>query len=179
MARKILLPLTTLVAAGAIAVGSGATFNATTGNTISAVTSGTLTHSNSKADQAIFNLTNMKPGDVLNGTLTLTNTGSLPAAFSLVEVKSNNAFGPTTNLGANLTLEIVDTTTSTTVYNGTFGGLVDGAKTSIGTWPAGAAHNFRFTVKLNQDAPNADQGKTADAIYQWESVQLSGETFDQ
>jgi spore coat-associated protein N len=178
MARKILLPLTTLVAAGAIAVGSGATFNATTGNTISAVTSGTLTHSNSKADQAVFNLTDMKPGDVLNGSLTLTNTGSLPAAFSLVEVTSNNAFGPTTT-GANLSLEIVDTTAGTTVYNGTFGGLVDGAKTSIGTWESGDAHSFRFTVKLNQDAPNTDQGKTADAVYQWESVQLSGETFDQ
>jgi hypothetical protein len=172
--RKLLVPLATLVAAGAIAVGSGATFTSTTGNTISAVTAGTLTHSNSKADQAIFNLSNMKPGDTVNGTLTLTNTGSLPAAFSLTEVSSTNAF-----TGSNLTLDIVDTTTSTTVYSGTFGGLTDGAKNALGTWAAGSAHVYKFSVKLSKDAPNADQGKTADAVYKWDSVQLDGETSDQ
>src|SRR5690349_12853036 len=102
-ARKILVPLATLVAAGAVAVGSGATFTSTSGNTISAVTAGTLTQSNSKADQAIFSLTNLKPGDVLNGSLTLTNTGSLPGRFSLTEVSSANTFA-----GSNLTLDIVD-----------------------------------------------------------------------
>jgi hypothetical protein len=33
MNRKILLPLATLLAAGAVAVGSGATFTSTSGNT--------------------------------------------------------------------------------------------------------------------------------------------------
>jgi hypothetical protein len=174
---KILLPLTTVLAAGAIAVGSGATFSSTSGNTISSVTAGTLTHSNSKADQAIFNLKDMKPGDVLNGTLTLKNTGSLPAAFSLTEVKSNNAFGGTN--GANLTLDIVDTTTSKTVYSGAFGGLVDGAKSDLGTWASGDSHVFKFTVKLIQDAPNTDQGKVADAVYAWDSVQTDAQTFNQ
>jgi len=171
---KILLPLATLLAAGAIAVGSGATFTSTTGNTISSVTAGTLTHTNSKADQAIFTLTNLKPGDVLNGTLTLTNTGSLAAAFSLTEVSSTNGFA-----GNNLTLDIVDTTTGANVYSGTFGGLTDGAKNDLGTWASGAAHTFKFTVKLNQDTPNSDQGKTAGAVYSWSSVQLSGETTNQ
>jgi spore coat-associated protein N len=172
--RKLLLPLATLVAAGAIAVGSGASFSSTTGNTISAVTSGTLTHSNSKADQAIFNLSNLKPGDTLNGSLTLTNTGSLAAAFSLTEVSSTNAF-----TGSNLTLDIIDTTAGTTVYTGTFGGLTDGAKTDLGTFPAGAAHVFKFVVKLGQDTTNADQAKTASAVYSWSSVQLNGDTTNQ
>ncbi|MET3962859.1 spore coat-associated protein N [Marmoricola sp. OAE513] len=171
---KVLVPLATLLAAGAIAVGSGATFNSTTGNTISAVTAGTLTHTNSKADAAIFNLTNMKPGDVLNGTLTLTNTGSLPAAFSLMETSSSNGFA-----GSNLTLDIVDTTTGTNVFSGTFGALADDAKLELGTWASNAAHTFKFTVKLNQDTPNTDQGKTAGATYRWSSVQLAGDTFNQ
>lgn len=174
MNRKILLPLATLLAAGAIAVGSGATFNSTTGNTISAVTAGSLTHTNSKADQAIFNLANMKPGDVLNGTLTLTNTGSLPATFSLTEVSSANSFA-----GSNLTLDIVDTTTGANVYSGSFGGLADGVKTPLGDWAAGAAHAFKFTVKLDQNTPNTDQGKTANAVYSWTSVQRNGETTNQ
>ena len=78
--RKVLVPLTTVLVAGAVAVGSGATFTSTTDNTISSVTSGTLTHTNSKDRAAIFNLpANLKPGDVVNGTVTITNTGSLPA----------------------------------------------------------------------------------------------------
>ena len=175
MARsKILIPLTTVLAAGAVAVGSGATFTSTSGNTISSVTSGTLTQSNSKDNKAIFSLTNLKPGDTLNGTLTLTNTGSLAADFSLTEVSSSNAFS-----GSNLTLEIVDTTANTTVYSGTFGGLTDGTKNSLGTWAAGSAHVFKFTVKLSQDATNAEQGKTAGAVYAWDSVQTSGTTYDQ
>jgi len=174
MNRKILLPLATVVAAGAIAVGSGASFSSTTGNTISAVTAGSLAQTNSKAGAAIFTIPNMKPGDTVNGSLTLTNTGTLPADFSLTEASSSNTFG-----GSDLTLDIVDVTTSTTVYTGTFGGLADGVKNALGTWAPGAAHNFRFTVKLSQDAPNTDQGKTAGATYTWDSVQLSGTTTEQ
>jgi hypothetical protein len=174
MNRKVLVPLATVLVAGSIAVGSGATFNAETGNTISSVTSGSLKHTNSKAGKAIFDLTNMKPGDTLNGTLTLTNTGSLPATFSLTEQSSTNAFS-----GENLKLKIVDTTDSKTVYNGTFGGLVDGAKQPLGEWAAGAAHSFTFTVTLDQAATNDEQGKTASAVYAWDSVQLAGTTYEQ
>ncbi len=172
--KKILVPLATLVAAGAIAVGSGATFTSQSNNTISAVTSGTLTHSNSKDNAAIFNLTNMKPGDVLNGALAITNTGSLPAAFSLTEVSSTNGF-----TGSNLNLKITNNTTSQTVYNGTFGGLVDGTKNDLGTIQPGVVNNFTFTVTLADTTPNADQGKTANASYQWDSIQLPAETFNQ
>ena len=172
--RKVLVPLATVLAAGAVAVGSGATFSSTSGNTISAVTSGTLTQSNSKANAAIFNLADMKPGDTLNGTLTITNTGSLPATFSLTEVSSANGF-----TGENLKLTITNTTTNAQVYSGTFGGLEDGAAEDLGVIQNGVANNFRFTVVLDQNTPNGDQGKTASAVYQWDSVQLAAETFNQ
>lgn len=172
--RKVLVPLATVLAAGAVAVGSGATFNSTSGNTISAVTSGTLTQANSKANAAIFNLVDMKPGDTLNGTLTITNTGSLPATFSLTEVSSANGF-----TGENLKLTITNTTTNTQVYSGTFGGLKDGAANDLGVVAKGVANNFRFTVVLDQNTPNDDQGKTASAVYKWDSVQLAAETFNQ
>lgn len=173
--NKILVPLTTVLVAGAIAVGSGATFSSSTGNTISSVTSGSLKQTNSKDGKAIFTLDNMKPGDTVNGTLTLKNTGTLPADFSLTEVASSNGF-----TASNLTLQIVDTATpDTSVYSGTFGGLTDGAKNTLGTWAAGEAHTYRFTVKLDGDTPNDDQGKTAGATFAWDSVQAQGETFDQ
>jgi spore coat-associated protein N len=172
--KKILLPLATLVAAGAIAVGSGATFTSTSANTISSVTAGSLTQSNSKANAAIFNLTNIKPGDVVNGSLTIKNTGTLPATFSLTETASTNTF-----TAANLTLDITNTTTGTKVWSGTFGDLVDGTKNPLGLVDAGASNVYTFSAKLAATTPNADQGKTASAAFQWDSVQADATTTNQ
>jgi len=172
--KKILLPLATLVAAGAIAVGSGATFTSTSANTISSVTAGTLTQSNSKANAAIFDLTNIKPGDVVNGSLTIKNTGSLPATFSLTETASTNTF-----TGANLTLVITNTTAHKVVYSGTFGGLADGIKNDLGLVAPAASNDYTFSVKLDASTPNADQGKTASAAYQWDSIQADATTTNQ
>ncbi len=172
--KTILLPLATLVAAGAIAVGSGATFTSTSANTISSVTSGTLSQSNSKANAAIFNLTNIKPGDVVNGSLTIKNTGSLPATFSLTETSSVNGF-----TAANLTLDITNATTGTKVWSGTFGDLVDGTKNDLGLVAPGVSNDYTFSAKLASTTPNADQGKTASAAFQWDSVQADATTTNQ
>jgi spore coat-associated protein N len=172
--KKILLPLATLVAAGAIAVGSGATFTSTSANTISSVTAGSLTQSNSKADAAIFTLTNAKPGDVVNGSLTIKNTGTLPANFSLTETSSVNGFA-----AANLTLDITNTTTGTKVWSGTFGELVDGTKTPLGLVAPGVSNVYTFSAKLAATTPNTDQGKTATAAFQWDSVQADATTTNQ
>lgn len=166
-ARKALIPLATLLAASALAIGSGATFTSASNNTISSVTSGTLTHTNSKADQAIFTLGDMKPGDTHTGSLTITNTGSLKAAFRLTEVSSTNQF-------EHLSLTITDTTNSTPVYSGPFGGLEDGAAEALGTFAPSEARSYDFVVHLDQAAPNSEQGKTASAVYSWDATQLSG-----
>lgn len=171
MNKKILVPLATLAAAGAIVVGSGATFTSSTGNTISSATSGTLNHTNSKNNQAIFTLADIKPGDTRTGGLSLTNTGSLPATFSLTETASTNGF-----TGENLKLQITDVANSKVVYNGTFGGLVDGEKQDLGEIAPGATHGYTFVVSLAENTPNADQGKTANATYKWDSVQLDGKS---
>lgn len=171
---KLLAPLATVAVAGAVAIGSGATFTSQTNNTISAVTSGTLSQANTKADAAVFNLKDMKPGDTLNGGLTITNTGSLPAKFTLAETASANGFA-----GSNLTLTIKNVTTNKVVFDGTFGALVDNEKQDLGAVAAGAANQYAFTVKLAQDADNTQQGKTASASYQWASTQLDGETTNQ
>lgn len=172
--RKALLPLGTLAVAGAVAIGSGATFTSTTGNTISAVTSGTLSHTNSKDGAAVFNLGNVKPGDTLTGSLSLKNTGSLDADFGLTETTSSNGFD-----ADYLTLVITNTTTGAVVHSGTFGDLTDGVRTDLGVIAAGATNDFRFTVSLDADAPNSQQGRTASAAYSWDSVQLAAEQTNQ
>lgn len=164
--RRVLVPLATLLAAGAVAIGSGATFTSTSANALSGVTSGTLAQSNSAENRAIFNLKDVKPGDVLNGSLTISNTGSLPAALSLTEVSSANAFAD------NLKLTIADG--PRTVYAGTFGGLQDGLKQELGEFAPGQAATYTFTVALDAATPNTFQGASASATYQWDSVQLDG-----
>lgn len=163
-----------LLVAGAVAVGSGATFSSESGNTISTATSGTLLQSNSKDGAQIFGLNNLKPGDTLNGSVTITNTGTLPATFSLTETASTSAF-----TGEYLKLGVKNATTGATIYTGSFGGLVDGAKTDLGVLQPGAAGTYTFTVTLAQDAPNSEQGKSASAAYQWSSVQLDGGVVNQ
>lgn len=172
--KKILVPLATLLAAGAIAVGSGATFTSTSANTLSSVTSGTLSQSNTKANSAIFTLGNIKPGDVVNGALTIKNTGSLPATFSLTETASTNTFA-----GSALALVVTNTTTNKVIYTGTFGGLVDGTKNDLGLVAPGVSNDFQFSVKLASDTPNTEQGKTASASYAWDSIQTDAVTTNQ
>jgi spore coat-associated protein N len=163
--KKVLVPLATLLAAGAVAVGSGATFTSTTNNSISSVTAGDLVHTNSKDDAAIFTLDKIKPGDVKTGSLKIENTGDLDSTLSLTEVSSSNAFS-----ADNLKLKVTDDKAEQ-LYSGTFGGLVDGEANPFGELPVGAVRTFTFEVSLSSDAPNDDQGKTATATYQWVSTQ--------
>lgn len=85
---KILIPLATALAAGAIAIGSGATLSSQSANTGNAYTAGTLIQSNAVTG-ALFNLINLKPGDQITKTVTLKNTGTLPARFSLTGTATN------------------------------------------------------------------------------------------
>lgn len=168
--RKLLLPLTTLAAAGALAIGSGANFTSTSNNPANTYATGTLTQVNSKAAKAIFDVTNLKPGDVVVGEVTITNSGSLPAIFSLTEVTPSNGFATP----ANLTMKVTEGTN--VIYDGTFGGL--GTK-PIGTFTAGQAKTYKFTTTLKASAGNEEQGKTATAGYTWDSVQTAPVTVDQ
>jgi hypothetical protein len=161
--RKVLIPLTTLLAAGALTIGSGASFTSHTENAANQYQAGTLEQTNSKAGSAIFKVTNLKPGDTVNGTVTITNSGSLPASFSLTETATNGFVNP-----ANLQLVVKDG--STVVYSGAFGGL--GTKAlGAGTWAANESHTYSFSVTLALSAGNAEQGKGATATYSWDSIQ--------
>ena len=176
--RKVLIPLATVLVAGAVAVGSGATFTSTTNNTISSVTSGTLTQTNSKNGAAIFTVpNNLKPGDVVNATVTLANTGSLPAQFSLTETSSTNNFA-TSNLTLTITQNGAPAGTPA-VYDGNFGGLEDGLANALGTYSSLESRTYTFSVKLAQSTPNTDQNKTATAAYRWDAIQLDGTTSSQ
>jgi spore coat-associated protein N len=160
--KKFLAPLAVLLAAGALAVGSGATFTSASTNAISTVTAGSLKHTNDKADAAVFGADNMKPGDVAKGSVTITNTGSLPAEFTLTETADVNEFK------TNLTMVI--TNDGTELYNGVFGGFE--AK-DLGVIAAGASETYEWVVTLHSSTGDTFQGAKASANYSWNAVQTS------
>ena len=152
--KKVLVPLATAAVAGALAVGSGADFSSTSGNTASTVTAGTLAQTNSKAGSSILSLANMKPGDSVYGAVTITNSGSLGSVFSVTQTDTS-----TFSSGV-LTEKIEDVTNASapvTVYSGAFG----------------EAHTYRITVTLASSATNTEQGKSASATFSWNGTQTS------
>lgn len=171
--RKVLAPLATLLVAGAIAVGSGATFTAQSTNPNNMYATGTLTMSNSREGEAIFNMDNLKPGDSLEGSVTIANTGSLPATYTLTEQDADNGFVT----DSNLQLVVTDVTdTPAEVFSGTFGSM---ASEDLGLLDAGEAREYEFVVTLDPAAGNDEQGRTATATYVWDAVQTDGEVHTQ
>ena len=172
--RLAIVPLAGLLVAAAVAVGSGADFVSNSVNTANAFSTGTLSQQNSKADKAIFDLANLKPGDTLNGSVTITNSGTLPASFTLTE-NAVNGFVKADNL----TLVITRAGSTTPVWSGTFGALTKAGPLDLGTFAAGEKRDYTFSTTLAQSADNTEQGKTAKATYTWDAKQGAAETVNQ
>jgi spore coat-associated protein N len=166
--RRLLVPLATLAAAGALIVGSGADFTSASDNSASAVASGTLTQSNSRSGAAIFDVTNVKPGDSVTGSVTITNTGTLPAIFEVVETAEN---GFVNDSLLNMRITEQGPAGNRVFFDGPFGDLAD--VTELGRFAAGEARTYTYVVTLSQDAGNEEQGKSATASYRWNSIQTS------
>lgn len=172
VSRKALIPLATALAAGAVAIGSGATFTSQTDSATS-FTTGTLKQTNSTGNNgAIFSATNMKPGDTATGTVTITNTGSLAQSFTLDESTVVNNLGATAQGAENLSLKVVaDGDTTHPLYNGDFSSL---GSIPLGTFAANTgSHTYTFTVTLDPSTGNAFQNKDASATFTWNGTQAS------
>lgn len=170
LSKKVLVPLATAALAGALAIGSGADFSSTSGNTAGSVTAGKLEQTNSKGPGSILSLSNMKPGDSVYGQVTITNSGTLPQLFSVTETDTN---GFSTGV---LSEKIEDVTTGTpvTVYSGPFGSASTkplASSAGSGPWAVNEAHTYRVTVTMASSATNTEQGKSAAASFVWNGTQ--------
>lgn len=161
LSAKLLAPLATVAVAGAVAVGSGATFTSQTVDTV-AVTAGTLKLTSSGS--ANLTLENMKPGETRSGTFTIKNEGSLPAKLTVSKSDVTNTFA--TN--GVLSVKVKDAS-GTVVHQGSFDQLLS-TPIASGDLDAGASRSYTFDVTLGQNASNADQGKTASAKITWAAV---------
>lgn len=161
--KKILAPLAVLLAAGALAVGSGATFTAATDSSIETVTSGSLTLTNGGFEFK-DGLANLQPGQSRTGSVTVKNEGSLPADLTLKQVNPSSTF-----TAGVLTLEISQAGVTTPIYSGEFQKM--DSKT-LGSIDANSSKDFQFTVALDKQAGNTNQGKNAKATFAWDAVQI-------
>ncbi|MET1060625.1 MAG: hypothetical protein ABWX84_13590 [Nocardioides sp.] len=172
--RKILVPLATLLAAGAVAVGSGADFTSTT-NSATAVTAGKLIHTNS-ANGVTLNITKIKPGDSISSDVVITNTGDLDSTLTLAETSEyNGATTPTVKPAFTAgDLKLTITKGATVVYDGNLGAWANNTPFALGALNVGGSTTLTFTVSMPSTAGNANQGAVAGATYQWVSTQVAG-----
>ena len=161
--RKVLVPLATLLVAGAVAVGSGADFTSSSAHSV-AVTSGTLHHTNSR-NGAALTISNIKPGDSKTGTLTITNDGSIDSTLSLEQSTWSSTFVAP----GDLKLTIEKSGSSTPLYDGNFGGVT--GQLDLGALNVGDTTTVTYTVTMPSTAGNNEQGKSASASFQYVSHQ--------
>lgn len=172
--RKALIPLTVALVAGAVAVGSGATWTSQSSNTVS-VTGGSLVHVNDQ-DGLTLTLTDIKPGDSMVGTVSVTNTGNIDSTLDFTSgvVTSGFASGMLT-----LLVEVDPDGPGAAGWSTLSTG--DIALTSVsetGTvFNVGDVRHYRFTVALDPTSANVDQGKAADLTFTFDQTQVAGESL--
>jgi len=176
----VLSALSMLIIGGSVAVYSGASFNYKTSNPSNTFTAGNLAHSNSKTGAAILTAAStMKPGDSTTGDVVITNTGNISGTFSLVRSALTDTPGANGGaLSTVLNLTIADVANlGSPIYTGKLSACT--ATISLGTWAAGAAKTYRFTVAFpdggtpgtNTTGDNAYKLSSCSATFDWTSVQ--------
>ncbi len=178
--RKVLLAFGGLMAAAALAVGSGANFNSTSANPSNVFTAGTISHSNSKTNAAILTASNMVPGGTATGTVDIKNTGSATGTFSLAHtVAVDTPTSPGLSKKLNLTIQdlgdpncVTGCPAAVPVYTGSIYAMP--ATIALGTYIPAAAHRYQFTVSFPDagagGADNAYQGASTTVEYDWSST---------
>jgi hypothetical protein len=167
-----------LLAAAAVAVGSGADFNSTSANASNVLSAGNIAQSNSRGGAAILTASLLKPGATSIGTVDIKNTGDIAGTFTLA--KSNVVDTPATPpFSAKLTVDIddmgdpactVSCPPTVNKYSGTLGAM---GTIALGSFAAAESHRYRFTVTFPNGTPATDnvyKSASTSLQYDWTSV---------
>ena len=113
---------------------------------------------------AILRTQDLAPGRARMGEITVRNVGDESGDFSLGATGLVDAGAP---LSRQLDLYVEDVTSSaspSTVYAGKLAGL---SSVDLGAIAQGAAHRYRFTVRLPSTADDTFQGATSAVTFMW------------
>jgi spore coat-associated protein N len=166
--------LSALVAAVAVAVGSSASFTATSANPSNTFAAGTLSIFNSKEGLAVLTASDMKPGDSATGTVDVQNTGSLSGAFTLSRSNIVDSDGANP-MSAKLNLVVKDCGDFSSgaptcdagdpvKYSGTIAAM---GSSALGSFVANEKHRYEFAVTFDASAGNAYQGDSSSVQFDW------------
>jgi hypothetical protein len=139
---------------------------------VTAQASGPLV-ANDQEGSAILRAEALAPGDTTTGEVTIRNAGDAAGAFSLSPSGATDSGAPPEGpLSGVLRLSVSDVTDGTPapVYDGTLAAF---ARVGLGTFPAGAAHRYRFALTYPSGTPvddNGYQGASASVAFDWDAV---------
>jgi predicted ribosomally synthesized peptide with SipW-like signal peptide len=188
-ARKLALSAVVLAAAVAVVgIGTYSAFSATTTNSGNSIAAGTVVLGDNDVNQAMYGVTNQKPGDTFQQCIKVDYTGSLS---STVKLYTASTIG---SLGQYIDLQIRTGSGSPTfpgcsgfspdgadLYNGTLAnfastytnwsnGLLDAGPGAASSWVNGNSVVYRFTLTLQSSAPDAAQNlSTGSHAFTWEA----------
>jgi len=174
--RVLLLALVLLLIAGILLSVTFAAFTTSSANADNIFTAGSLSQTNSAANQAILTADNMIPGDVVQGTVTIRNTGESDGAFRLTSSTPGDTPGPYGGkLSTVLLLQVIQDpgTSDTVVYTGGLDDMTD--PVDLGSWAGGTQHSFKFVATFPEGGTppspstgdNAFQGSSTSVEYTW------------
>jgi hypothetical protein len=152
-ARKFLLPVGSVVAAGVLAMVMGVPWTSA-----SAGASGIRLLADDNQG-ATLTISKIEPGESVSRSVTIRNSGGAQSRLSFQETGDPSPF-------ADGELHLVVDQDGRTLYDGEFAAMSDIAQ-DVGKVEPGGSSTFTFTVSLPDDAPFANQGEPASASYTW------------
>jgi hypothetical protein len=191
MSRSRKLALSALVLAAAVAavgVGTYSAFSATTANSGNNISSGTVVLGDNDTNQAMYNVSNQKPGDTFQQCIKVDYTGSLSSTVKLYTTSTIGSLGqyidlqirtgsgnPTFPGCSGFSPDGSDLYSGTlanfgTTYTGWSNGLLDAGPGGNTSWVNGNSVVYRFTLTLQAGAPDAAQNtSTGSHAITWEA----------
>jgi len=188
-ARKLALSAAVLAAAvAAIGLGTYSAFSSTTTNSGNNISAGTVVLGDNDINQAMYNVSNQKPGDTFQQCIKVDYTGSLSSTVKLYTASTIGALGPYIDLqirtgsgsptfpgcvgfspdGADLYSGTLANFAST--YTNWTNGLLDAGPGGNTSWVNGNSVVYRFTLTLQASAPDAAQNtSTGSHAFTWEA----------
>jgi spore coat-associated protein N len=175
MPRRFLAVAGALLVAAALAIGSGANFQSVSANSGNIIKAGVVSITSTSSGTALLSVAALAPGHSSSSTVDISNSGDLAAAYTLTSSNvTDTPASPAFSAKADLKIEDLGDpacTTScpaaTTVYSGKLGSFTSA---SLGTFPVGEKHRYRFTVSLADGglgAEDAYQGARTTVDYTW------------
>jgi hypothetical protein len=152
-ARKLILPVGSVVGAGLLAMVMGVPWTSA-----SEGASGIRLLADDHQG-ATLTISKIEPGESVSRSVTIRNSGGTPSRLSFQETGDPSPF-------ADGELHLVIDQDGRTLYDGDFAAMSDIAQ-DVGTIDPAGSSTFTFTVSLPDDAPFANQGEPASASYTW------------